>query len=487
MATSEILSLSPSSVWKHFNDLTQIPRPTGQMEEVTKFIMDFGKSLHLEVEQDKIGNVLIKKPASTGYEGAKTVILQSHLDMVPQKNSDVTHDFSKDPIQTYIDGDWVKANSTTLGADNGIGCAMMMAVLEDKTLQHPAIEALFTVDEEVGMDGAFGLKPGFLNGTMMLNLDTEEDGDLCVGCAGGADANILFQFKPDEDIDKGDAAYKISLTGLKGGHSGTQIHLGHANANKLMNRFLKDVVRNYEARLASINGGSLRNAIPRESFAVITIPEQLADDLVDLVHEYESLFREEFSGIENAISFKAEKTDMPASLIPVEVQDDLINAVEGCVNGVISMLAEFPGVVESSLNLALVQSDEGKIEVKLLIRSSSESRKEWVCSAVESIFVLAGAKVEFSGMYPGWQPDASSELLNVMTKIYVEKYGDRPNVNVIHAGLECGIIQSNAGHKLDIVSFGPTITGAHSPDEAVHIDAVGKSYDYLLAILENIK
>lgn len=484
---SEILNLNPKSVWAHFHSLTQIPRPTGQMEEVTKFVMDFGKSLNLETAQDKVGNVLIKKPASDGYEGAKTVILQSHLDMVPQKNSDVTHDFTKDPIQTHIDGEWVKANSTTLGADNGVGCAMMMAVLEDKSLKHPPIEALFTIDEEVGMDGAFGLKPGFLEGVMMLNLDTEEDGDLCVGCAGGTDVNVSFQFKPDTEIDKGDVALKISLTGLKGGHSGTQIHLGHANANKLMNRFLKDIVRNYEARLASIQGGSLRNAIPRESFAVVCIPEQLTDDLIDLVSEYETLFREEFAGIENGISFKAEKTDMPQSLLPVEVQDDLINAVEGCPNGVISMLADFPGVVESSLNLALVQSSEGEIDVKLLVRSSSESRKAWVCSSVESVFMLAGAKVEFDGAYPGWQPDAHSELLNTMTKIYMEKYGERPNVNVIHAGLECGIIQSNVGHKLDIVSFGPTITGAHSPDEAAHIPAVAKSYEYLLAILEELK
>ena len=487
MAKTDLQKLTPQSVWKHFHSLTLIPRPTGQMEAVTRFVMEFGKALNLETRQDEVGNVVICKPATKGYESAKTVILQSHLDMVPQKNADVAHDFTKDPIQAFVDGEWVKARSTTLGADNGIGCAMMMAVLEDNLLEHPPIEALFTVNEEVGMDGAFGLQKGFLSGTVMLNLDTEEEGDLCVGCAGGTDVNVTFQFKPDEEIDKGDVAFKISLTGLKGGHSGTQIHLGHANANKLMNRFLKDVVRNYEARLASIQGGSLRNAIPRESFAVITIPEQLSDDLVDLVSEYESLFREEFSGIENGISFKAEKTDLPKSLLPIEVQDDLINAVEGCPNGVISMLAEFPGVVESSLNLALVHSTEGQIDVKLLVRSSSESRKEWVCSSVESVFMLAGAKVEFDGSYPGWQPDASSELLTTMIKIYMEKYGKRPNVNVIHAGLECGIIQANAGQKLDIVSFGPTITGAHSPDEAVHIEAVGKSYDYLLAILEQMK
>ncbi|MDD3787480.1 MAG: aminoacyl-histidine dipeptidase [Petrimonas sp.] len=486
MAEAEILTLKPRRVWHHFYKLTQIPRPTGQMKEVTKFITDFGKSRELETEQDKAGNVLIRKPASDGFEGKQTVILQAHLDMVPQKNTDTVHDFTKDPIETYIDGDKVKARSTTLGADNGMGVAMMMAVLEDTMLQHPPIEALFTVDEEVGMDGAFGLKKGFLKGTLMLNLDTEEEGELCIGCAGGTDVNVNFQYKDDTEIEKGDAAFKISLKGLKGGHSGTQIHLGRANANKLMNRFLKDVVRNYEARLSSIQGGSLRNAIPRESFAVITIPEQLSDDLIDLVTEYEDLFNQEFNGIEQGITFKAEKTALPKTLIPVEVQDDLINAVEGCPNGVISMLADFPDVVESSLNLALVESSKGKIDVKLLVRSSSESRKEWVCSSVESVFVLAGAKVEFDGAYPGWQPNAGSELLNTMEKIYVKKYDKRPTVVVIHAGLECGIIQSNVDHPLDIVSFGPTITGAHSPDEAIEIDTVEKSYDYLLTILEQI-
>ena len=392
MSTSEILNLAPENVWKYFHELTKIPRPTGQMEDVTQFVINFGKSLNLETVQDKVGNVLINKPASKGYEAAKTVILQSHLDMVPQKNSDVTHDFTKDPIKTYIDGGLVKARSTTLGADNGIGCAMMMAILEDNTLEHPSIEALFTIDEEVGMDGANGLEKGFLSGSMMINLDTEEEGELCIGCAGGRDANITFNFKPDIDVDKGDVAYKISLKGLKGGHSGVQIHLGHANANKLMNRFLKEVVRNYEARIANIDGGSLRNAIPRESFVVLTIPEQLSDDLIDLVDEYEELFREDFSGIENGISFKAERVEMPKSLLPEEIQDDLINAIEACPNGVISYLADFPGVVESSLNLALVKSTEDTVEVKLLIRSSSESRKDWICSSIESLFSLAGAE-----------------------------------------------------------------------------------------------
>ena len=486
MSASAILNLNPQNVWKHFYAITRIPRPTGQMKEITEYVKKIGYDRNLEVKQDKTGNVVIIKPASKGFESKDTVILQAHLDMVPQKNSDVEHDFSKDPIDAYIDGNVVKARSTTLGADNGIGVAMILAIVEDDTLQHPQIEGLFTIDEEEGMDGAFGLQKGFLEGKLMLNLDTEEDGELCVGCAGGADMNITFGFKDDTELEKGDSAYKLSLTGLKGGHSGTQIDLGRANANKLMNRFLKELVRNYEARLASINGGSLRNAIPRESFAVVSIPEQLSDDLQDLVEEYQSLFRKEYAGIEESINFKVEKVDMPKTLLPIEVQDDLINAVEGCPNGVISMLAEFPDTVESSLNLAMVQSSPEKIEVKLLVRSSSESRKEWVCSSVESVFLLAGANVKIENEYPGWQPNAHSDLLHVMEKIYLEKYNERPHVNVIHAGLECGIIQSNVNEDLDIVSFGPTIRGAHSPDEYVEIAAVEKSYEYLLTILEEI-
>lgn len=486
MSKSTILDLNPKSVWKHFYEMTQIPRPTGQMDEITEYVKKIGNDLDLEVKQDKVGNVVIIKPASKGFESKDTVILQAHLDMVPQKNSDVEHDFTKDPIYAFIEDDIVKARSTTLGADNGIGVAMILAILEDASLKHPQIEGLFTIDEEVGMIGAFGLQKGFLNGKLMLNLDTEEDGELCIGCAGGVDVNITFGFKDDTEIEVGDVAYKISLTGLKGGHSGAQIELGRANANKLMNRFLKELVRNYEARLASIQGGSLRNAIPRESFAVVSIPEQLGDDLMDLIKEYEKLYRSEFAGIEETISFKAEKVEMPKTLIPVEVQDDLINAVEGCPNGVMSMLADFPDTVESSLNLALVESSPEKVEVKLLVRSSSESRKEWVCSSVESIFMLAGAKVEMDADYPGWAPNAHSNLLHTMEKIYLEKYDERPHVNVIHAGLECGIIQSNVNKDLDIVSFGPTIRGAHSPDEYVEIAAVEKSYEYLLAILEEI-
>lgn len=483
--SKEILNLKPARLWQHFYDLTQIPRPTGQMAEVTKFVCDLGKSIGLEVKQDKVGNVLIIKPASAGMENAPSIILQSHLDMVPQKNSDVNHDFTKDPIDAYIDGDRVKARSTTLGADNGIGAAAMMAVLEDKSLKHGKIEALFTIDEEVGMTGAFGLEEGFLNGDIMLNLDTEEEGELCVGCAGGVDVNVSMQYK-DVEVPAGDVAYKLSLTGLKGGHSGCDIHLGRANANKLIFNFLKEAVSEYDVRLSWIDGGSLRNAIPREAFAIVTIPEAEAKELEELVSEYETIFNEEYKSIENKISFKAVKTDLPKTLIPEEIQDSLINAVVGCQNGVISMLSDFVGTVETSSNLASVKSKEGLVEVKMLPRSSSEQRKHEISSSLESVFALAGAKVDIESGYPGWKPNAQSKTLDTMSAIHKELFGREAIVQVVHAGLECGIILSSTP-GLDIVSFGPTIMNPHSPDEYVEIDTVERFYHFLTTTLERLK
>lgn len=483
--SKEILNLKPQQLWKHFHDLTQIPRPTGQMEEVTKFVINFGKSLGLDVKQDKAGNVLITKPATAGMENVPVVILQAHLDMVPQKNSDVKHDFTKDPIETQIDGNKVKARSTTLGADNGIGAAAMMAVLEDKTLKHGKIEALFTIDEEVGMVGAIGLQPGFLSGDILLNLDTEEIGELCVGCAGGADVNADWHYK-DVEVPEGDVAYQITLRGLRGGHSGTEIHLGRANANKLMFYFLKEAVSSYEVRLSEVDGGSLRNAIPRESHAIVTLPEEDVKDFLDLVAEYESVYKEEYKAVEPNLSFKAEKVSVPKTLIPEEIQDSVINAVVGCQNGVIGMLTEFEGIVETSTNLASVKSEEGHIAAKMLTRSSSEDRKDEICSSLESVFALAGAKVSIENPYPGWQPNAHSETLNMMADLYEEMFNEKAHVVVVHAGLECGIILSSTP-GLDIVSFGPTILNAHSPDEFVEIDTVAKFYDYLVKTLERVK
>lgn len=479
---AEIRNLSPQHVWGYFHDLTQIPRPTGHMDAVTRYILAFGKESGLETLQDKTGNIVIRKPATHGMEHCKTVIIQGHLDMVPQKNAATVHNFETDPIDAYIDGDWVTARDTTLGADNGIGVALALAVLSDNTLKHGPVEALFTVDEEVGMDGAFGLKPGFLKGEILINADSEEEGELFVGCAGGADLNISFQFKEDIAIPEGDVAVKLSLTGLKGGHSGVDIHLGRANANKLMFRFLKEAVRDYGARLSSIDGGSLRNAIPREAVAIITIPGDNVEALWELVADYQDMFRTEYQGIEESVLFVAEPAELPASLIPEEIQDDLINAIEGCQNGVISMLADFPGTVETSTNLASVKKSDQLIEIKILTRSSSESRKEQICSSLESVFALAGAKVEYGSSYGGWQPNIKSEILGVMQRVYEQKFGRTPNVKVMHAGLECGIIQT-VYPDMDMISFGPDLQYPHSPDERVSISSVQKVWTFLTETL----
>lgn len=483
--SAEIKDLSPKHVWGYFYELTRIPRPTGHMEAVTRFMTAFGEGLGLETLQDEVGNVLIRKPATPGMEGRKTVTLQAHLDMVPQKNASTRHDFEKDPIDAYIDGEWVTARDTTLGADDGMGVALAMAVLADKSLRHGPIEALFTIDEEQAMDGAFGLKPNFLKGDILLNCDSEKEGELFVGCAGGADMNISFQFKEDTYIPEGDVAVKVSLTGLKGGHSGVDIHLGRANANKLMFRFLKEAVRDYGARLASVEGGSLRNAIPREAFAVVTIPGDNVEALWELVADYQDTFREEYKGIEEGIHFTAEMAELPATLIPEEIQDDFINAIEGCQNGVISMLHDFPGTVESSSNLAVVRTSNELIEISILVRSSSESRKYAICSSLESIFALAGAKVEETGGYNGWQPDIDSPILRLARTTYKDIFGKEPEVKVMHAGLECGIIQG-AYPRMDMISIGPDLEHPHSPDERVNIQSVEKVWKFITTTLERV-
>lgn len=483
--SAEIKELSPKQVWGYFYELTQIPRPTGHVEAVSRHIVAFGKQLGLETLQDKVGNVLIRKPATPGMEDRKTVTLQAHLDMVPQKNSSVSHNFLTDPIDAWIDGDWVKARETTLGADNGIGASLAMAVLADNSLKHGPVEALFTVDEEEGMVGAFGLKPGFLKGDILLNCDSEKEGELFVGCAGGADMNISFQFKEDTYIPEGDVAVRLHLSGLKGGHSGVDIHLGRANANKLMFRFLKEAVCDYGARLSSIEGGNLRNAIPREAVAIVTIPGDNVEALWELVSDYQEMYQEEFAGIEENIRFTAEMTDLPTTLIPEEIQDDLINAIEGCQNGVITMLHDFPGTVESSSNLAIVKSSNELIEVKLLVRSSSESRKEALCSSLESIFALAGAKVEETNGYNGWQPNIHSPILDLMKQTYFDLFGKEAAVKVMHAGLECGIIQG-AYPEMDMISIGPDLEHPHSPDERVSIQSVAHTWELIKHVLERI-
>lgn len=479
-----IQQLAPQLLWKHFYSLTQIPRPSGKIEPIATFLADFGKSLGLETLRDEAGNVLVRKPATPGMENRKPVVLQAHMDMVPQKNSGIAHDFENDPIDAYIDGEWVTARDTTLGADNGIGVAAAMAVLESTDIAHPAIEMFITVDEETGMHGAFGLQPGFLQAEILINMDSEDEGELYVGCAGGIDANVSFAYS-EVPVPEGDVALKVTLKGLKGGHSGVDIHLQRANANKLMFRFLKEAVAGYEARLAAIDGGSLRNAIPREAVAVITVPEEGVRDVLDLVDEYAALFVEEYAGVEDGISLSAETTGLPSGLLPEEIQDDLINGVTACPNGVFRVIPELPSVVETSNNLAIVKSNGTSVECKCLIRSSVESRKDELASMVASAFALAGAKVEFSGAYPGWKPNLQSPILKEMTKVYEENYGKTPKVMIIHAGLECGILGMNYP-KMDMISFGPTIRYPHSPDEKVNIATVEKFWDYLVKTLANI-
>lgn len=475
-------NLAPKAVWEHFYSLTQIPRPSGKKEEVSAFLAAYGKSLGLETIVDTIGNVIIRKPASPGYENHPGVILQGHMDMVPQKNNDTVFDFEKDPIEAYVDGEWVTAKGTTLGADNGIGVAAAMAILADKSVVHPPLEVLVTVDEETGMYGAFALEGGMLQGKTLLNLDSEAEGELYVGCAGGVDTTAKFHYTPVE-VEEGDVAIKVSVKGCKGGHSGCDIHLQRANANKLLFRFLKDAVANYEARLAYVEGGSLRNAIPREAAAVITIPAEGVDEIMDLVAEYEDLFIAEYDGVEDNIQLTATEVECPATELPEDVQDFLIHAITACPHGVYRVIPEMPDVVETSNNLAMLVTEDNCVTVMCLTRSSVESRKEELQSIIESVFAMAGAEVVFSGSYPGWKPNLNSHILQVMKTTYQENYGVEPRVIIIHAGLECGIIGRNYP-GMDMISFGPTIKYPHSPDEKVNIPSVAKFYEYLLATLK---
>ncbi len=482
---NELLNLKPANLWKNFAEICQIPHPSGHHSEITDFLVNFGKNLALETIVDKAGNVIIRKPATKGKEKCQGVILQSHFDMVPQKNSDKVHNFEKDPIKTMIVDGWVTADGTTLGADNGIGMATALAILEANDIEHGPIEALFTKDEETGMFGAFGLKKEDIKGKILLNMDSETEGELFMGCAGGVNMNATFQYKDDTEIPEGDVAISLSLTGLKGGHSGLDIILGRGNANKLMFRFLKMAVTDYEARLASIDGGTLRNAIPREAFAVVTIPAEVVDDFLDEVKEYEQLLINEFQEIEDSIKFEGNISELPTTLIPEEIQDDVINAIVGCFNGVVRMSTNMPTVVETSSNLAIVKSSEGMVEVIFLIRSLNEDQKFFLSSSLQSVFTLAGARVEFEGNYPGWDPNVNSDILNLMTRVYKSKYGTDPKVMVIHAGLECGIIGANVP-GLDMISYGPTMQFPHSPDEKVNIASVEKFWDFTIEVLKEI-
>jgi dipeptidase D len=481
-----IKNLQPEAVWRHFAAICAIPHPSHHEEKIREYVVSFAKEHGLEYIVDEGNNVIVRKPATPGMEGLKTVVLQSHLDMVPQKNGDKVFDFTKDPIEPLIDGEWVTANGTTLGADNGIGAAATLAVLEAKDLKHGPIEALFTATEETGMDGAFGLRLNELKGEIMLNLDSETDGELYVGCAGGLDANIEFDYKADKTVYQGIKEIDIEVRGLRGGHSGMEIILQRANANKLLFRFLRLAWERYDMQLATVDGGSLRNAIPREATAKVYIPAGDVAKFKADVAAFEKMVVAEFDGIEDAISIKAvDAAPSTHGVIPKEVALRLTKAVCGCPNGVIAMSVSMPGLVQTSTNLARVVSDGSVIKLQALMRSSVNSQKDDLAGNLSSVFELAGAKVELSGGYDGWKPNMNSPILGAMQEIYNQKYGKKPEIMAIHAGLECGIIGGKYS-GMDMISFGPTIKYPHSPDEKVNIESVGRFWDFMKVTLENI-
>ena len=476
-------NIEPKEVFHYFEELSMVPRSTFHTKKISDFCVEFAKAHNLEYIQDEVNNVIIKKPGTAGYENSDPVIIQGHLDMVATKTTDSDHDFENDPIETYIDGDWVKAKGTTLGADDGMGVAAIMAIMEDKTLKHGPLEALITADEETGMFGAFGLKPGTVDGDILLNLDSEEEGELYIGCAGGEDLTAVLEYK-EVETDPADIALKVTLKGLRGGHSGLEINEGRANANKLMARFMNQVITYDEACLVSWQGGNMRNAIPRECEVVITVPAEEEADVLEFVQECEALWNEEYHVHETPISFKAERVELPAMMVPDEIKDNLVDAIYACQNGVMRMIPTIPDTVETSSNLAIVSIGGGKAEIKILARSSRDSMKDYLNTALESCFSMAGMEVTRSGGYSGWEPNVDSPILKAMKESYKAQFGTEPAVKVIHAGLECGIIGAVVP-GLDMISFGPTLRSPHSPDERCFIPSVGKFYDFVVATLEN--
>lgn len=482
--SKKITDLNPALIWRFFYDLTRIPRPSKKEGKAAEYVKKFGEEHGLETIVDRTGNVIIKKPATPGMENRKVVLLQGHLDMVPQKNSDKVHDFENDPVDAYIDGDWVSAHGTTLGADNGIGVAAALAVLHSDDLVHGPLEALFTIDEETGMTGAFGLQKGVLNADIMLNMDSEDEGDLYVGCAGGLDANITFFYR-EVPVPPGYKAFRVNIRGLKGGHSGLDIALGRGNANKLLFRFLRHAVKTNKANISYIDGGGLRNAIPREAEAVIVAPPGAEKDLVSATDIFQEIYRRELELVEPDLMISIEKTDTPGYMIDEDPQNRLIHGIIACPNGVIRMSNAMPGLVETSTNLASINSHRDRIDVKCLMRSSVDSSRDELAGMIESLFSLAGARTDFAGAYPGWKPNLDSEILDVMKNVYKELYNKVPEVKAIHAGLECGLI-GGVYPGLDMISFGPTIRYPHSPDEKVNIESVEKFWVYLVETLKNV-
>lgn len=478
-----IRNLEPKAVWNKFADLNAVPRPSKKEERVIAFMKKFGEDLNLETLVDKIGNVVIKKAATPGMEDRKTLVLQSHLDMVHQKNNDTDFDFDTQGIEMYVDGDWVRANGTTLGADNGLGAASIMAVLESNEIEHPAIEALFTIDEETGMTGAKELDETVLSGDILLNLDTEEDDEIGIGCAGGVDITAKASYE-EMEVSADASGFKISIKGLNGGHSGMDIIKGLGNANKMMNRLLLDACKKYSIGIAEVNGGGLRNAIPRESGAWFSVDKDKVTDFKSTTEKLIGDIKEEYASLEPNLTIALVTADLPEKVMAPKVQEGFLKAVAAATNGVFRMSPDIEGLVEASNNIAKVVAGNGTVEVSCLTRSSVESSRDDLAASLTSAFQIGGFGVKLSGEYPGWKPNPHSDILKVLDKLYEKLHGEKAHVAACHAGLECGIIGSHYP-KMDMISFGPTIRGAHSPDERASISSLDKFWKFLLEVLKN--
>jgi dipeptidase D len=480
-----IRNLEPKALWNHFADLNAVPRPSKKEGRVIEFMKKFGESLGLETFEDEIRNVIIRKPATPGMENRKPIVMQGHLDMVHQKNNDTVFDFDKQGIEMFTDGDWVRAKGTTLGADNGLGVATIMAVLASKDIPHPAIDALFTIDEETGMTGALNLKGGILKGEILLNLDTEEDDEIDIGCAGGVDVTATGTYRQEDHFIEHPAYYTITVKGLNGGHSGMDIHKGLGNANKIMNRLLFETLEDFGLRISSVNGGSLRNAIPRESVAKVVLPLHQEREFLSDIGKTIADIRSEFHTMEPNLAIELKKEGQFNKVMDADSQKALVKAIYAAHNGVYRMSADIPDLVETSNNVAKVSVENGEITIGCLTRSAVESSKFDLANALKCAFEPAGYKVEFSGSYPGWTPNVNSEILKLLVGIYEKQNGEKPKVVACHAGLECGILGTNYP-GMDMISFGPTIHGAHSPDERASISSAQKYWKFVLEILREI-
>lgn len=481
---SEIANLQPQAIWKNFDLLTQVPRPSGHLEKVQQFLLDWAAQKGVEAFKDEAGNIIMRKPASAGMEDRKIVTLQGHMDMVPQKTKESTHNFETDPIETYIDGDWVKAKGTTLGSDDGMAVATIMAVMEDPTLKHGPIEGFITADEETTMYGVNHMKADVIEGEILLNLDDETEGEMIIGSAGGVNMTATLEYKPLEP-DATDAAVKITLHKLFGGHSGLEINEGRCNANKAMARIVQDAIANFEACLASWQGGNMRNAIPASAEVVLTLPKENVEALKEAIDEWRQTLREEYAPVETTIELDVEDAPLPKYIVPAEIQDNLVDALCAVHNGVLRMIPYDKQIVETSSNLAIVEIAEGKVRFLILIRSSRDSMRECCVETLESAFSMAGMKVETDGDYPAWQPNPQSEIVELMKGIYKELFQQDNLVTVVHAGLECGVIGALRPH-MDMVSFGPTLRSPHTPNERCNIPSVARYWTFVKTILERI-